>query len=185
MELLGILVDTGAEKILLPPKKTENIAGAAASLLQYAAFHLRHARRRDVKRFGGLANCCELAVVNFRLHLHEIFFEMFTSCTEREERSQSPQRRRDRSEIACRGRSGAKAFARSNEHGVCGSPGVGPQKLYWGLCATRTAAQEMDIQFSDTKMRDFQWWRSFPTKPHVGRDIWPQHDAKMFLDVSM
>lgn len=87
LELLGILVDTEGQQLLMPPKKPRDLARASVRLLRHVIAASSASRRSSV--FTGLANTASPAVVDCRLRLKELF----NCLAPHVERAQSPQRR--------------------------------------------------------------------------------------------
>jgi hypothetical protein len=73
LDVFGILVNTRRAMFLLSPGKLCKLETAARRLLAHAASHRGHVPPRALRSFAGLGNSTNLAVVDARLRLRELF----------------------------------------------------------------------------------------------------------------
>ena len=76
LEILGFVVDTVRQLLILPPERRRKLVGAAHSLLRAAAADRRWVRTRALQRFCGRAASAALAIPLARFRLRALFTAM-------------------------------------------------------------------------------------------------------------
>lgn len=76
LEILGFVVDTVRQLLILPPERRRKLVGSAHSLLRAAAADRRWVRTRALQRFCGRAASAALAIPLARYRLRSLFTAM-------------------------------------------------------------------------------------------------------------
>jgi hypothetical protein len=200
LEILGILVDTRRALFLLSPAKLRKLEVAARRLLAHAASHRRHVPVRMLRSFAGLGNSTNLAVVDARLRLRELFDALSVpprtgsgfgpGCPP----ATAPLRSAvagERPGAKTKSSQGAREAPRPglqprHEPGSYASGvGNGRSEHAQTVGGARGAPRAAQPRLSHAAMRDLQWWARLGSNPHVGREVWPAPTASLFTDASM
>jgi ribonuclease HI len=194
LEILGILVDTRRAMFLLSPTKLRKLETAARRLLAYASSHRRHVPARALRSFAGLGNSTNLAVVDARLRLRELFDALSQA-------SSVPMERSTPAKEPSKELTGERPGARTKSQSAIGrerdgqprrepenfraAPLGGRSHHFLAPGAAHSAACPKQPRLSHAAMRDLQWWARLSDNPHVGREVWPAPTASIFTDASM